>query len=94
MQLIAIALETAIQNGGIAFIVLNMTFPSPYSDMGILPILSFFFCSTGPFMFVIYAVFLIVTKIQERVQKKSDDLETKSEKNQQSLSVSTISVVE
>ena len=46
-QVIAISLETAIQNGGVAFIVLNLTFESPYSDMGIMPILSFFFFSTG-----------------------------------------------
>jgi hypothetical protein len=46
-QIIAISLETAIQNGGIAFIVLSLTFPSPYSDMGLLPVLSFIFISTG-----------------------------------------------
>ena len=47
MQIIAISLETAIQNGGIAFIVLSLTFPSPYSDMGLLPVFSFIFLSTG-----------------------------------------------
>lgn len=63
-QIIAISLETAIQNGGISLIVLNMTFPSPYSDMGIMPVMSFFFCSTGPIMFVIYAVYSLVRKIK------------------------------
>ena len=29
-QIVAISLETAIQNGGIAFVVMNLTFPSPY----------------------------------------------------------------
>ena len=29
-QIIAISLETAIQNGGIAFVVIGLTFPSPY----------------------------------------------------------------
>ena len=48
-EIIAISFETAIQNVGIPFIVLNITFPSPYSDMGIMPILGFFFCSTGTF---------------------------------------------
>eukprot|EP00092_Neocalanus_flemingeri_P008615 GFUD01009284.1.p1 GENE.GFUD01009284.1~~GFUD01009284.1.p1 ORF type:complete len:470 (+),score=105.83 GFUD01009284.1:48-1412(+) len=94
-QIIAIALETAIQNGGIAFIVLNMTFSSPYSDMGVLPILSFFFCSTGPFMFVIYAVYLVFTKLQGTVQQKTKELELdKAENSQQSISVSTISVID
>ena len=27
MQIIAVAIETAIQNGGIALVVLNLTFP-------------------------------------------------------------------
>lgn len=67
-QIIAISLETAIQNGGIAFIVLTLTFPSPYSDMGVMPILGFFFCSTGPIMMVVYAVYKIVMKIRERTQ--------------------------
>jgi hypothetical protein len=42
-----VSLETAIQNGGIAFIVLSLTFPSPYCDMGLMPVFGFFFLSTG-----------------------------------------------
>ena len=45
------------QNGGIAFVVLNLTFESPYSDVGVIPVLAFFFCSTGPIMFVVYALY-------------------------------------
>jgi len=67
-QIIAISLETAIQNGGIAFIVLSLTFPSPYSDMGVMPILGFFFCSTGPIMMVVYAVYMVVNKLREKSQ--------------------------
>ena len=63
LQIIAISLETAIQNGGITLIVMSMTFPSPYSDMGTLPVMSFFFFSTGPIMFAIYAAYVIVQKI-------------------------------
>ena len=47
-QIVAISLETAIQNGGIAFVVLGLTFESPISDMANMPIIAFFFCSTGP----------------------------------------------
>ena len=36
-----------MQNGGIAFIVLSLTFPSPYSDMGLMPVFGFFMLSTG-----------------------------------------------
>ena len=35
------------QNAAIGFVVLNLTFESPYSDMGIIPVLSFLFFSTG-----------------------------------------------
>ena len=45
-------------------IVLNMTFPSPYSDMGLLPVMSFFFCSTGPIMFVVYTLYVLTNKIR------------------------------
>ncbi|XP_059085978.1 hepatic sodium/bile acid cotransporter-like [Tigriopus californicus] len=56
-QIIAISLETAIQNGGIAFVVLTMTFPSPYSEIGLFPVISFFFCSTGPILFVVFGIY-------------------------------------
>ena len=66
-----------MQNGGIAFIVMNLTFSSPYSDMGILPILSFFLCSTGPIMFVVYAIYFIGKKIMGFTEFKEVDQEDK-----------------
>ena len=36
-QIIAISLETAMQNGGVAFVILSLTFPSPFAEMGLLP---------------------------------------------------------
>lgn len=77
-QIIAISLETAIQNGGIAFIILNLTFPSPYREMGIMPILGFFFLSTGPIMLVVFAVYSLVqciTKKKEFTQVGQVDAE-------------------
>ena len=58
-QIVAISLETAIQNGGIAFVVVNLTFESPYSDMATIPILSMFFFATGPIMFLVYGGYLV-----------------------------------
>jgi len=66
-QVIAISLETAIQNAAIGFVVLNLTFESPYSDMGVIPVLSFLFFSTGPIMFVVYAIYLLTQKIRQRM---------------------------
>ena len=59
-QIVAISLETAIQNGGIAFVVVNLTFDSPYSDMATIPILSMFFFATGPIMFLVYGGYLVI----------------------------------
>ena len=47
----------SFQNGGIAFVVLNLTFESPFSDVGVMPVVAFFICSTGPIMFVVYAIY-------------------------------------
>jgi len=77
-QIIAISLETAMQNGGIAFVVLNLSFPSPLSDMGLLPILSFFLFSTGPIMFLVFIIYISAKKIKERLKFKS--VPTKDEK--------------
>jgi len=63
---VAISLETAIQNGGIAFVVVNLTFESPYSDMATIPILSMFFFATGPIMFLVYGGYLVTRRILER----------------------------
>ncbi len=56
-QIIAISLETAIQNAGIAYLILSLSFPSPTAEIGLIPVISFFFCSTGPILFVVYAAY-------------------------------------
>ena len=78
-QVIAISLETAMQNGIIAFVVVSMVFPSPASDIGLLPIIAFFLTSTGPIMFVFYGCYLAyrcgtgkttIKKIKEELEAK------------------------
>ena len=39
---------------------------SPYSDMALLPILAFFFCSAGPFLFTLFAIRRLIDKIRGR----------------------------
>ena len=58
-QIIAISIETALQNFGIAFVVLNLTFESPYSDLGVLPIIGYYLCSTTPMLLLVYLVYLL-----------------------------------
>ena len=57
-QIIAISLETALQNGGIAFVVMNLTFSSPYADVGVLPVIGYFLCSTTPILFLLYFIYV------------------------------------
>ena len=56
-QIVAISLETAIQNTGMAYFILSLSFPSPLAEIGLVPVISFFFCSTGPILLVVYAFY-------------------------------------
>ena len=56
-QIVAISLETAIQNTGMAYFILTLSFPSPLAEIGLVPVISFFFCSTGPILLVVYAFY-------------------------------------
>ena len=68
--------------------VLSLTFESPMRDMANIPIIGFFFCSTGnklyhlkyhqyisigPCMFVVYGVYLLVKRIQKCREFKQVD---------------------
>ena len=44
-------------------------FRSPYSDMALLPILAFFFCSAGPFLFFLFAVKQLIGKVKGKLSK-------------------------
>ena len=79
------AIETAIQNGGIGVVVINLTFPSPYSDMALLPILAFFFCSAGPFLALMFAIKEAFNKLRERMSNKVEDL-TKDDEEKRAVS--------
>ena len=58
-QVIAISIETALQNFGIAFVVLHLTFDSPYSELGLLPIIGYYICSTTPTLMLVYLIYLM-----------------------------------
>ena len=40
-----------------AYITLSLSFPSPLAEIGLVPVISFFFCSTGPILLVVYAFY-------------------------------------
>ena len=53
---------------------------SPYSDMALLPILAFFFCSAGPFLFFLYAVRQLIEKVRGKLTKEVEEVEEVEEK--------------
>ena len=56
-QLIALSLETAIQNAAIAIMILQTNLPSPYGDMALLPVIGYLFTSSGLLNIVLYLLY-------------------------------------
>ena len=45
--------------------------------MALLPILAFFFCSAGPFLFFLYAVRQLIDKVRGKLTKEVEEVEEK-----------------
>jgi len=75
-QTIAVSIETAIQNPGIAIAVLQSNFASPYADIGMLPVAAFILCATGPPMLLTYGLMRAVQYIRgiDEVENETADL--------------------
>ena len=54
-QIIAVSMETALQNGNIAFILLKVSLPTPYSDIAALPSIAQILMCTA-ILYVMYTV--------------------------------------
>ena len=63
-QVIALSLETAIQNAGIAIVILQTNLPSPYGDMALMPVIGYLFTSVGPLNLAMYSLYRIVRAIR------------------------------
>ncbi|XP_045584542.1 hepatic sodium/bile acid cotransporter [Procambarus clarkii] len=57
-QVIAVSIETALQNPGVAFVLLKLSLESPYSDLASVPIFSTLFMAGPPLIlaFCVYSV--------------------------------------
>ena len=91
-QIIAISLETALQNGGIAFVVMNLTFVSPYADVGVLPVIGYFMCSTTPILFLLYFIYLGYKCCtgQTSLKQIREDLKSKKQKAKGKVSTEVV----
>lgn len=71
-QIIAVSIETAIQNPSAAFVVMQTTIPSPYSDMGSVPVISYMAFATGPPMLSVLLIYKLVEFIRSRQKAKKE----------------------
>lgn len=69
-QIVAVSLETALQNGNIAFILLKFTIPSPYSDIAALPPIAMIIMTSATLL----TTFTIYTIHQKCCKKKNNEI--------------------
>lgn len=83
-QVVTIALETGIQNVGVAFLVITYNFPSPESDYAILPLISVSTLTTLPLWFLLL-IFTINNKRKARLEAKKKALIEEEEMKKEPL---------
>lgn len=62
-QIVAVSIETALQNPGVAFVLLQLSLGQPESDLAAVPIIAQLFM-TGIPMWIVYLGFISVRKVQ------------------------------
>merc|ERR1719341_525103 len=72
-QIIALSLETAIQNAGIAIMILQSNLASPYGDMALLPVIGYLTTTSGPLNIVMYSLYRIFTFLTEKIVGSKDE---------------------
>ena len=81
-QLIALSLETAIQNAGIAIMILQTNLPSPYGDMALLPVIGYLFTSSGLLNIVLLLLFKLFNLVKSAIQSgKKEEIPLKPKVN-------------
>lgn len=83
-QIIALSLETAIQNAGIAIVILQTNIPSPYGDMALMPVIGYLFTSSGLLNLTLFTLSRIYLAIR-RCTNQGDESVTEPEKKNISL---------
>lgn len=64
-QVIAVSIETAMQNTGVAAILLKLSLESPFSDLASIPIFATFFV-TGPPLFFVYFSHKMIKRLRNQ----------------------------
>ena len=66
-QVIAVSIETALQNPGIAFVLLQLSLDQPEADLAAIPIMGQLFM-TGIPLWITFLIYTIARKIMNRIQ--------------------------
>jgi len=64
-QITAVSIETALQNIGIAFILLQLSLPQPESDLAAVPLIGQIMM-TGPPLWIAYLIFITVRRLTNK----------------------------
>ena len=80
-QVIALSVETAIQNAGIANMVIQSNIPSPYGDMALLPVFGYIFTASGLLQFGFYLMFKIYVSAKSFLDTNSQKEEMTFQKD-------------
>jgi len=86
-QIIAVAIETATQNGGVPFTIIGLSFPSPYSDMATLPILAYYTVSGGNFILLTLAIWKCFAFLRGKFKEGSEVGSSKTDGGHASVSL-------
>ncbi|EFX76606.1 hypothetical protein DAPPUDRAFT_248773 [Daphnia pulex] len=83
-QIIAVSLETAMQNANIAFVLLKTTLPTPYSDIAALPAIAQILMTTS-ILFIFFGIIMAYRCVKNRGCKKKEDKVEEEEETTKSL---------
>ena len=76
-QIVAVSIETALQNPGIAFVLLQLSLKQPDSDLAAIPIVAQLFM-TGIPMWIVYLLYFTIKSLRRRIRKKRNSSERKN----------------
>lgn len=68
-QIIACSIETALQNPGIAFVLLQLSLDQPESDIAAVPVIGQLFM-TGIPLWITFLIYISIKKILEMIQNR------------------------
>ncbi|RWS08981.1 P3 protein-like protein [Dinothrombium tinctorium] len=79
-QVIAVSIETALQNPGVAFVLLQTSLPQPDSDLAAIPIVGQMLV-TGPPLWTLYILIAVFKKIRNQSKVSKEKKETSKDEN-------------